>query len=366
MPHGRNRNLENVARQLLLTSDEFNVADCRDKTQIYKAKETVFRRYDNDPEDGVLSLDEILSALDAQSADSYIIKLWNEELQGTLELKPTHVMRVETNDMECGTGSIVYDSAVYPSDSPGRESTPQQCRSDAQFMRMTWHYNARLTAGDYVCLYADGMLYDKLSVSMTNPNIDGYSRVNDGLYASTEFTDIRPVSGTFEDVQESLVANFLFDDQADELISASPRVSGQQGAKPKLLPMGTTREIEPCTGGDGGSCLSAVAASSVGSNQFGYVYTSDEVFAEDMAISSWIYRKCGAVSVSDVRRTSIAYFTGENGGMSHELRFYLDSSMTLKLEYARDGSVSSSDALSLSGLECNKWHYVGFSMNKRD
>ena len=69
MPHGRNQNLENVARQLLLTSDEFNVADCRDETQIYKAKETVFRRYDNDPEDGVLSYDEILSALEAQSAD---------------------------------------------------------------------------------------------------------------------------------------------------------------------------------------------------------------------------------------------------------------------------------------------------------
>ena len=74
-------------------------------------------------------------------------------------------MRVETNDMECGTGSIVYDSTVYPSDSPGRESTPQQCRSDATFMQVSWHYNARLTAGDYTCLYADGMLYDKLSVS---------------------------------------------------------------------------------------------------------------------------------------------------------------------------------------------------------
>ena len=60
MHHGKNRNLENVARQLLLTSDEFNVADCHDETQIYKAKETVFRRYDNDPEDGVLSFTEIL------------------------------------------------------------------------------------------------------------------------------------------------------------------------------------------------------------------------------------------------------------------------------------------------------------------
>ena len=367
MPHGRNQNLENVARQLLLTSDEFNVADCRDETQIYKAKETVFRRYDNDPEDGVLSYDEILSALEAQSADSYVMSLWNEELNGKLELKPTHVMRVETNDMECGTGSIVYDSTVYPSDSPGRESTPQQCHGDATFMQVSWHYNARLTAGDYTCLYADGMLYDKLSVSRSNPNIDGYSEVSGGLYAATNFTDIRPVSGTFEDVQESLIANFLFDgDGSDELISASPRVSGQQGTKPKLLPVGTVRDIKTCTGGNGGLCLSAVASSSVGSNQFGYAYTSDEVFADDMALSTWIYRKCGSASVSDIRRRSIVYFTGKNGGMSHELRFYLESSTTLKLEYARDGSVSSSDSLSLSGLACSTWHYVGFSLNKRD
>ena len=84
-------------------------------------------------------------------------------------------------------------------------------------------------------------------------------------------------------------------------------------------------------------------------------------------MSAWIHHDCGpASSVSDIRRRSIAYFTGENGGMSHELRFYLESSTTLKLEYARGGSVSSSDSLSLSGLECNKWHYVGFSLNKRD
>jgi hypothetical protein len=367
MPHGRNRNLENVAKQLLLTADEFNVADCRDETQVYAAKETVFRRYDNDPEDGVLSYDEILSALEAQSADSYIMSVWNDELDGKLELKPTHVMRVETNDMECGTGSIVYDSTVYPSDSPGRESTPQQCQGDAKSMRVAWHYNAKLNAGDYTCLYADGMLYDKLSVKLSNPGVDTYSRVNDGLYASTEFTDIRPVSGKFGDVQESLVANFLFDgDGSDELISKSPRVSGQQGAKPKLLPVGTVRDIEACTGGNGGMCLATVAASSVGSNQFGYEYTSDQVFADDMAMSTWIYRKCGAVSVSDVRRTSIVYFTGENGGMTHELRFYLTSSMALKLEYVRGGSISSSDSLTLSGLACDTWHYVGFSLNKRD
>ena len=113
------------------------------------------------------------------------------------------------------------------------------------------------------------------------------------------------MSGTFEDVQESLIANFLFDgDGSDELISASPRVSGQQGAKPKLLPVGTVREIKTCTGGNGGLCLSAVSASSVGSNQYGYAYTSDEVFADDMALSTWIYRTW-VCSCFDIRRRSI-------------------------------------------------------------
>ena len=78
--------LGNVARQLLLTADEFNVADCRDKIQVYQAKEAVFRRHDNDPADGVLSHDEIVAALTKQSADAYITTMWSAELAVDLEL----------------------------------------------------------------------------------------------------------------------------------------------------------------------------------------------------------------------------------------------------------------------------------------
>ena len=49
IPAGHDSNIhENVARYLLLTADEFNVADCRNEAQVYEAKEAIFRRYDND------------------------------------------------------------------------------------------------------------------------------------------------------------------------------------------------------------------------------------------------------------------------------------------------------------------------------
>ena len=69
-----------------------------------------------------------------------------------------------------------------------------------------------------------------------------YSEVG-GLYAPTKLEDIRPVSGIFEDVQQTLVANFLFDDDTAQLIvSAAPSTS----TKPRLQPEGTTRDIAPC------------------------------------------------------------------------------------------------------------------------
>ena len=71
-PAGHDSNIhENVARHLLLTADEFNVADCRNEAQVYEAKEAIFRRYDNDL-DGVLSHDEIIAALVRHSADTHI------------------------------------------------------------------------------------------------------------------------------------------------------------------------------------------------------------------------------------------------------------------------------------------------------
>jgi len=366
---GSANKLENVARQLLLTADEFNVADCRDKIQVYKAKEAVFRRHDNDPTDGVLSRGEIVAALTKQSADAYITNIWSAALGDKLELKLSQVMSATINDVDpCGSGTIIYESAVYPSNSPGRETDLMQCAANATAMRVKWRFNAQLTAGDFACTYVDGMLYDKVSVSSTNPNSNEYTLVN-GLYAPTELTDIRPVSGTFEDVQQSLVANFLFDaDAAQNITSASPVVHGQGGSRPTLVPIEASRTLGPCSTGSGAVCMSAVA-SPVANAQYGYKY-SGKAFSDDVSVTSWVYGSCANTAGADVRRKSIAYFAGQNGGRSHYLRFYLQfvsvsTGYDLIVDYVRDSTTM--NALTISGqVPCNSWRYVGFALNKRD
>ena len=359
--------LENVARYLLLTADEFNVADCRDQVQIYKTKEAIFRRYDNNPEDGTLSRDEIAAALMQQSADTHILDSWNEEVDGALELKPSQVMRAKANDMECGTGHIVFHDTVYPTDSPGRESTDEQCRQNATFMRVTWRYSNPMTLGDFVCVYIDGMLYEKRSTMQTAPNFEGYSLLSNGLYAVTELTDIRPVSGTYEDTQQSLVANFVFDDDdASHMVSASPKVMGNKNrGVPSLTPIERERAIGRCEGGDGALCLKPVATPIIGA-QYGYRYKEFD-FTEDVAITSWVRGTCANNPGDDARRMGIAYFSGTNAGIQHVLRFYvkmINSSMSLILEYVQN--TSTIYRLELTGIACSSWQYVGFSLNKRD
>ena len=51
----------------------------------------------------------------------------------------------------------------------GRESTLQQCSAEAASMRVAWHYNTQLSAGDFVCVYVDGLLYDTRSVTRVDP-----------------------------------------------------------------------------------------------------------------------------------------------------------------------------------------------------
>ena len=365
---GSSSKLENVVRQLLLTADEFNVADCRDRVQVYKAKEAVFRRHDNAPTDGVLSYEEIASALSKQSADSYIVSLWQSALGGKLELTMSQVMSTKISDVDpCGSGSVVFESAVYPTNSPGRETNPTQCAANATAMRVAWRYDAKLTAGDFACVYIDGLLYDKLSVSSSNPGSSEYTLVGD-LYAPTELTDIRPISGTFEDIQQSLVANFLFDDGDDAqlITSASPLVSGQVGPQPTLTPTGTARTLSACSGGDGALCMRSVSNPTSGST-YAYKYNGQNAFSDDIAVTAWMYSSCANRAGSDVKAKSIAYFSGTSGGVFQELRFYLNqvsSALELHVDYVKAAVVM--DNLSIGGIACNKWHYVGFSLNKLD
>jgi len=371
IPAGHDSNIhENVARYLLLTADEFNVADCRNEAQVYEAREAIFRRYDNDPPDGVLSYDEIIAALVRHSADTYILSVWRDALGGELELKPSQIMSVETNDMECGSGTVVFTDSVYPSDSPGRLSTTPQCSQEAAAVRTSWRYrdDDALKGGDYVCLYIDGMLYDKEVMTSSDPRRATFTRVGN-VYAPTELIDTRPTSGSFEDVQQSLVANFLFDEDehdAGSIKSTSPPVDGQRGAAPKLSPVDKRRSVGPCTTGAGASCLESVTHPAQNA-QYAYEYDAVD-FVDDVAISSWIYGRCTNGAGTDVRKMAIAHFSGENGGMKHALRFYLQrrssTTMNLVLDYTQNGAVKYT--LSISNVACGSWEYVGFSLNKLD
>ena len=131
------------------------------------------------------------------SADTHILNVWRDGLAGELELKPSQIMSVETNDMECGSGTIVFTDS-YPSDSPGRESTPQQCSQEAAAVRTSWRYHDAdaLKGGDYVCLYIDGMLYDKEVMKSSLSAGATLSQVGN-VYAPTEVIDTRPTSGRF-------------------------------------------------------------------------------------------------------------------------------------------------------------------------
>ena len=364
---GSSRNqFENVARHLLLSAPELRGVNCHDSASVYRAKEAVFRLHDNNPTDGVLSYQEILAALSKQSADSHIVSRWNEEMSGKLSIKLSHVMNARIDDMACGVGRIVFDSTVYPLDDPGRETDEADCKHNSTNMRVTWHYNSELSAGDYTCLYVDGVLYDKLMVTFAEPNSIGYSKIQNSLFAPTEINDIRPISGTFDDVQQSLVANFLFDDVEDEyssIKSASPFVAGQKGSTPTLIPLGERRrQISACTGGEGARCLKEVHPQWDGA--YGFTYYG-ELPSLDVAITSWLYSSCSGGS-TDISGKTIALFEGK----SHSLRFYLDgqstdsSTMDLKVVLsAENGEVSS---LTIGGAECQKWHQVGFALNGHD
>ena len=109
IPAGHDSNIhENVARYLLLTADEFNVADCRNEAQVYEAKAVFQALRQRATPDGVLSYDEIIAALVRHGADTHILNVWRDGLAGELELKPSQIMSVETNDMECSSGTIVF------------------------------------------------------------------------------------------------------------------------------------------------------------------------------------------------------------------------------------------------------------------
>ena len=57
---------------------------------------------------------------------------------------------------------------------------PQQCSQEAAAVRTSWRYHDAdaLKGGDYVCLYIDGMLYDKEVMKSSDPHRATFSGGN--------------------------------------------------------------------------------------------------------------------------------------------------------------------------------------------
>ena len=90
---------EELAKYLLLSSDEFNRAMCNE-SEVYNAKERVFRSFDTHPVDGVLSLYEMEQMALKQSVSPYIIRHWNAVYRSAhdadLELPPSSTWSTRT------------------------------------------------------------------------------------------------------------------------------------------------------------------------------------------------------------------------------------------------------------------------------
>ena len=210
-----------LAKILLFGSHAFtfNNAECTPH-KIQDVKEAIFRRYDTDPQDGVLTYDELVAARQVQNADADILTVWEEiesanEIRDSLRLTLGQVMQSNVMPISCPQPSNQPISFTVASQPIWDEA--QRCEEDSQSgMTVTWQYGAdttaKMQAGDFVCVYVDGILYEQAPALSSQPTSHaGYEMVKASLYALMKIEDKRPVSGDFAGVQESLVAQFTFD-----------------------------------------------------------------------------------------------------------------------------------------------------------
>ena len=363
MPQGSNSE-SNVARYLLLTSDEFNGANCNDAVKIHQAKEKVFRKYDNAPEDGTLSYEELKEALMRQSADTFILENWRLS-DGDVQIHPSHIMNLDVTPLKCDVGSqIAFQNFVYPRKSRGGDDpSADACRSGARNFDVTWAFKAGITTttGDFMCAYIDGILYDTWEATRSSSSVR--SKVGNTHYMTTALKDIRPPSGSVQDSQPTLIAHFTFDgDLAQQLKSSSTILAAGQSFLPRLKPQSQDRVISTCTGGLGGLCPKQLSKNPSSRQRYGYVLDA-EPFSEHFAMSSWIYTRCRS-RTSLKEQQAIAHFKLSDGG---GIAVYLSpkSDNTRRLSVTNMLGANAIDATNFedsSGtISCGKWHYVGFA-----
>ncbi|CAL6314626.1 unnamed protein product [Bathycoccus prasinos] len=188
----------------LQSSPEFLNADC---DRIHLVKESLFRKFDVNPLDGVLSLDEVRAAFSAHDVDTgyleHVAKTTTDfSDQGGILLSkiiqsaqlPTRCFSIDSEANAAKSSPIYIRSATYPTSRAGEETTAAQCEAQKGLVSVSWDYSKVPGDSDYQCAYADGRLYEKFNGA-----------------AVRTLTDIRPAVGT-GDSKVTLVAQLTFDD----------------------------------------------------------------------------------------------------------------------------------------------------------
>ena len=361
-----------IAKYLLLTSEEFITAKC---DEVNEVKESIFRSFDINPNDGVLTLDELNFAMAKQGADPYILKIW--DTQNPIRLSLGQMMKIDVRPTQCsqpGGLPLTFTKAVYPSAESGFETSKTDCKRDAGAVTTEWKYGdqTRLSYGDTACVYIDGILFAEDEPKSTLPKhakAESYQRLENSLYLLTRVVDKRPVFGGFADIQPSLVAQFTFDRAeritSERITSDSPTALGQI-KRPFLRRFdggSLTSLIRKCNDGDGAMCLDGYAGS-------GYLYEGEQMTG-DVTFSTWMQVK----RASTTAKNQLVVFEGESGIEKHTLIFGFNSATsTLSLSHetiSQNGVSNTASDVFVSGLsrttakhngQYSPWYLVGFRL----
>ena len=383
----QNSGLEELVRYILLSNDQFNNVLC-DDGEIYKTKESIFRRHDVDPSDGLLRLNELQAMLVEQSVSRYILKVWNDQFRAAhdtdLAVSIVDVMEIPVRPVKCSgasSNSFSIDSITYPTLDWQTES---RCVSSLNGLTTAWSYSPKPKNGDYVCAYVDGVLFNQMHVAdgtvddIADVRFEEYEVGGTTLQLPISFTDVRPATSDFLDEHASLVAAFTFDEDPlhdGSLVSVAPTVDGQSSVPMRLQPK-SVRTISGCTGGSGFRCLQAV--DDPGTTDYSYSLDAEDTLGQDIAMSTWVRidrSRCSQPkSSNDESLMTVAQFQGQLGLHDHRLRVYLkirtsDNMVELRASHQVKESVDPPSAFTSSkdvqlDFACDgEWHLIAFAVN---
>jgi len=335
-----------IADLFLLSSPEFLSADC-DKLEM--VKEEVFRKYDVNPLDGILSLEEVRAAYNTHDVDTGYLNYLEmnttvfTSTRGGLLLsavmkspqKPLRCIAVESND----ASAVYIRKATYPTSRSGEETTPQQCEIQKAKIDVSWDYAVLPNDSDFQCAYADGRLYQKFNGNSVK-----------------QLSDVRPSVGT-GDARISLVAQFTFDDPSAPFMSTDG-VNGYTKAGRHELTENRV-SLEAC--GEGGVCMHRL--NSLETFHMGW----DRRPMQASAIMTWISVDASGPSESggiywrktfDATYRNEFYFQYVKSTRSLKGGFI----QTLKTDYvATDNSQFAQTPA--NSISANTWHHVAMTVN---